>query len=152
MAIVPYVPTTDRFRTLFESLFDTDWNGGPVGVDMLRAPYADVQETGDSIRVMLEVPGMSPEDIQINLENNVLTVSGEKRHGLEEEGLRWHLSERRFGRFSRSFVLPRDVEHDEIEARLEDGVLHVSVPKSEQAKPRRIEIQGGGKRRLVGKK
>ena len=152
MAMVPSVPTTDRFRSLFESLFDADWNGGPGGIEMLRAPHADVQETGDSIRVLLEVPGMGPEDIRINLESNVLTVSGEKRQEQEEEGLRWHLSERRYGRFSRSFVLPREVEHDRIEARLEDGVLHLSVPKTEKAKPRRIEIQGGGKRRLVGKK
>ena len=79
---------------------------------------------------------------------------GEKRQERSEddERNRWHLSERRYGRFSRSFVLPRDVESDRIEARFEHGVLRVTVPKSEKARRRRIEIQGedGGRRLDVG--
>jgi HSP20 family protein len=108
-------------------------------------------ESKDDIRVMLELPGMRPEDVEVNLEDNVLTISGEKKEEREEEDQesRWHLSERRYGRFSRSFVLPRDVEQEKIQARFENGVLNVTIPKSEKAKPRRINVQGGdGARRI----
>src|SRR5690606_15026177 len=82
------------------------------------------------------------------LENNILTISGEKRQDREEsdEKHRWHLSERRYGQFSRSFVLPRDVEQDNIEATFENGVLRVVIPKSERARRRKIEIRGGSDR------
>ena len=161
MAIIPYRPTyrptTNRIQSLFDDFFGTDWSWGGrlAGSDLLRTPDADVQETADEVRVTLEVPGMRPEDIEVNLENNVLTVSGEKTEERSErdDTRRWHVSERRYGRFSRSFVLPRHVEHDRVEARLENGVLEVSVPKSEQATPRRIEIgNGGGRTRIRGGK
>ncbi len=75
----------------------------------------------------------------------MLTISGEKQEERREgdENSTWHLSERRYGRFSRSFVLPRDVEQDRIQARFENGVLQVTIPKSERARRRRIEIRSG---------
>lgn len=147
MAITPYLPTTDLFRSLFEDLptFGNGWGGRLAGMDMLQAPRADVLETHDAIHVSVETPGLKPEELEVNLENNVLTISGEKReeYSSEEKDNRWHLSERRYGRFSRSFVLPKEVEHDRIQANLENGVLHVTIPKSERVKPRRIAIGGG---------
>lgn len=143
MAIVRYRPSMDVLGPIFEDLFaPLPWGS------LLRAPEAEVVETEAGFRVMLEMPGTRAEDIDIGLEDNVLTISGEKRQEWsegEEQG-RWHLSERRYGRFSRSFVLPRDVDAERIEARFEDGVLHVSIPKSERARRRRIEIQRGGAR------
>jgi HSP20 family protein len=112
---------------------------------MLRIPEADVIETRDQIRVVVELPGMEVKDIDLSLEKNVLTVSGEKleeRDGEEEQRI-YHLSERRWGRFSRSFVLPHEVEQDGIDAHFRDGVLTITIPKSEHARRRRIEIRNG---------
>lgn len=144
MAIAPYRPTTDLFRPFFDDMLGSGWGGRLAGADLLRTPNADVMETKDEIQVLTELPGMRPEDVEVSLEDNVLTISGEKTQERREEDResRWHLSERRYGRFSRSFVLPREVEQDRIEARFENGVLHVSIPKSERVKPRRIEVQG----------
>ena len=145
--------TTDLLSPFFDDFLTRPFSGGRNG-RLLGAPEADVIETEKEIRVLLEMPGMTSDEIEIGLENNVLTISGEKRQERSEddERNRWHLSERRYGRFSRSFVLPRDVESDRIEARFEHGELRVTVPKSEKARRRRIEIQGedGGRRLDVG--
>lgn len=151
MAITRYRPTTDLLRPFFEDLIETSWGGRMAGMDLLRTPDADVMESKDDIHVMIELPGLRPEDVDITLENNVLTVSGEKREEQREEDAdhRWHLSERRYGRFDRSFVLPREVDADRIQARIDNGVLNVTIPKSEKAKPRHIQIRGGdGERRV----
>jgi HSP20 family protein len=147
MAIAPYHPTTELFRTFFDDLpgFGSGWGGRMSGTDLLRAPNADVLETKDDIRVTLELPGLRPEEVEVSLEDNVLTVSGMKKEERSEENQeqRWHLTERRYGRFSRSFVLPKEVEHDSIQAIFENGVLNVTIPKSEKVKPRRIDVRGG---------
>jgi HSP20 family protein len=95
---------------------------------------------------------MQAEDVDLSLEDNVLTISGEKQVEREEgsETDTYHMSERRWGRFSRTFVLPREVEQERIEANFENGVLTVTIPKSEKARRRRIEIRGsdGGARRI----
>lgn len=153
MAITPYRASTELFRPFFEDLLPGLNEGGSRLSGMLRAPAADVMENENEIRVSIEAPGMRAEDISIDLENNVLTISGEKREKREESDERstWHLSERRYGRFSRSFVLPRDVEQDRIEASFDNGVLHVVVPKSERARRRRIEVRdaaGDGQQRV----
>lgn len=143
--------TTELFHPLFENLFSTPLGGRNLG-SLMRAPEADVMETESEIRVLLEMPGMRPEDIELGLENNVLTISGEKHEESEREGDRttWHVSERRYGKFWRSFLLPRDVEQERIEANFENGVLVVSIPKSERARRRRIEIGSGGGSQRVG--
>ncbi|MDQ3606059.1 MAG: Hsp20/alpha crystallin family protein [Gemmatimonadota bacterium] len=145
MAITRYQPTTDIFNPLFQSIFNPTLGGMSRMGSMLRAPEADVIERENDIRVEIEMPGLRPEDVEVSLEGNVLTISGEKQEERNEgeEGSTWHLSERRYGRFSRSFVLPRDVEQEQIEARFENGVLSVMIPKSERARRRRIEIRGG---------
>lgn len=151
MALTQHRPATDLFRSFFDDLPElTGWGGRMSGMDSLRAPTADVMETKDDIRVALELPGLRPEDIEVNLEDNILTISGEKREEREEsQENRWHLSERRYGRFSRSFILPREVEQEKIQARFENGVLNVTIPKNERMKPRRIEIQSGNGRQQI---
>lgn len=141
MAVSQFQATSDILAPLLEDFLRPQGGRG-----MLRAPEADVVETKDAIRVALDAPGLAPEQIDISLENNVLTVSGERRaEWSSEDGgqLTWHLAERRYGKFSRSFVLPRDVDQDGIAARFQDGVLLISIPKSERARRRRIEIQAG---------
>jgi|GEM_PF-347157 len=135
---------TELFHPLLESFLGSQLGGRNVG-SLLRAPEADVVETETEIQVMIEMPGMQPNDIELGLENNILTISGEKQQERERGGDRttWHISERRYGQFSRSFLLPRDVEHDRIEASFEHGVLSVKIPKSERAKRRRIDIRSG---------
>ena len=146
MAIRPYRATTDIFRPLFDDLLTAGMGGRMAGMDLLRTPEADVLETRDAIRVMVELPGVPSEAIDVNLEDNVLTISGEKEEQTQraDDEHRWHLSERRYGRFSRSFVLPREVDTDRIQAAFNNGILTVTVPKSERAKPRRIEVHGDG--------
>jgi HSP20 family protein len=113
--------------------------------DVASALPAEVLETDHSIRFLLELPGMKPEDIELTVENNVLTVSGEKRWEGEEgkpEGT-YHLMERRYGKFVRTFALPHTVDAGAIRATCEQGVLTVNLPKREEAKARRIEIRSG---------
>lgn len=142
-----------RFNDPIDQLFTNFLGGrqGNGGASLMRAPETDVVETEREIRVVAEMPGLKRDNIEIDVENNVLTIRGEKREERTEgqEG-RWHLAERRYGTFSRSFVLPRDVDSDSIQATFEDGVLTVVVPKSEKARRRRIEIGGNGGQQQIG--
>jgi HSP20 family protein len=138
MAITRYQPSTDLFRSLFDDMVTPF---GRMGSSM-RVPDTDVVERENEIQVVCELPGLRREEVELSLENNVLTISGEKHEERERgaESDTYHLSERRWGRFSRSFVLPREVDQDRINAHFENGVLAVSIPKSEKARRRRIEI------------
>ncbi|MEJ2215583.1 MAG: Hsp20/alpha crystallin family protein [Gemmatimonadota bacterium] len=112
----------------------------------LRTLPTEVVETNEELRFMMEIPGMRLEDIDLTVENNILTVSGEKKEERKEgegEGS-YRLYERRYGHFERSFVLPQHANASQVDARYENGVLTVTFPKVEEAKPRRIEIRGGG--------
>jgi HSP20 family protein len=102
-------------------------------------PPVDVAETQEKIIVRAEVPGMRQEDIQIEFENGLLTLRGERK--LEKsDGLTWHRVERIYGNFSRTFTLPRSVDPEKIAATYRDGILEVEVPKREEAKPKQIRI------------
>jgi HSP20 family protein len=106
-------------------------------------PAVDVRETKDAIEVVAELPGMRPDEVEVSIENNVLSISGEKKQEITEGNgeADYHLVERRLGRFERSFTLPRTVDAGRIAAKFENGVLTVTLPKAEAAKPRRVEIQ-----------
>lgn len=139
------VRTTNRLSTVpFDRLFEAvaepfGWAGEGA---MLRTPATEVMETEEAVEVVMEIPGVRQDDLDIGLEANVLTVRALKQPN-RVENARYHLSERRYGTFSRSFVLPRQVDADRIDAEYADGVLRIRVPKSEQARRRRIEIRGG---------
>ena len=108
-------------------------------------PPMDVIETTDAILCHLEVPGMSRDDLDIRAEGNIVTVSGEKKTQLrqnEKDG-GFRSVERRYGRFERSFALPRSVDPSNVKASYEHGVLTIVLPKAEQSKPRRIQIDDG---------
>ncbi|HEU0014528.1 MAG TPA: Hsp20/alpha crystallin family protein [Longimicrobium sp.] len=138
-------PTLDVFGPLFDDALLPLASGRRMGA-ALAVPHADVAETESEIRVWMELPGLRPRDVNVDLDNNVLTVSGEKQATRSEGDERhtWHLAERRYGRFSRSFVLPREVDADGVRAEFDNGILTVTVPKTERARRRRIEIRGAG--------
>lgn len=101
-------------------------------------PVVDVRETEAALELYVELPGVSREDIDVSLENNLLTVSGERHFDQDEEGFR--RVERLYGKFHRAFRTPRDVDGTKVSASYEAGVLHLKLPKTEAAKPRQIEI------------
>ena len=103
-------------------------------------PPVDVAETQEKIFVRAELPGMKQNDIQIEFENGLLTIRGERRHE-KTEGVTWHRVERTYGNFSRSFTLPRTVDPEKISAAYRDGILEIEVPKREEAKPKQIRIE-----------
>lgn len=108
-------------------------------------PAVSVEETADEVVLTAELPGMSEADVDLEVENNVLTLRGEKSESREEgsEGRRYHVWERRFGTFARSFTLPRTVRPDDIQATFDRGVLTVRMPKAPEARSRRIAITTG---------
>jgi HSP20 family protein len=103
-------------------------------------PPVDIQETADAYRIHAELPGLSKDDIQITLENNVLRLSGERKWEKDVTRESYHRVERSYGTFSRSFALPNQVSADQVEAKFDSGVLAIVVPKAEAAKPRQISI------------
>lgn len=107
------------------------------------APSADAASTEDVYEINIELPGVSSEDVSVELHGNVLTVKGEKRVEQEKSGKTYYFSERRFGSFHRSFRLPEDVDPRNILADFNDGVLTIKVPKqeAERTPPHRIEIR-----------
>ena len=101
----------------------------------------DVSEDSNGIQISMELPGVEPDDVRLSLENNILTIRGEKRHQAEQKNERVHRYERTYGTFERTFMLPSTVDSEQIEARYENGVLLITVPKAERAKPREIRVK-----------
>ena len=124
-------------RFFHDSPLSAGTNGGSW------SPAVTVEETADALKLTAELPGMSEDDIAIELENSVLTISGEKTDDRTEgdEERRYHLWERRYGAFKRSFTLPRTVKGDDIRASFDKGNLQVHMPKVPEAKGRKITIQ-----------
>jgi HSP20 family protein len=139
---------TDRIQQMVnETLGGLDWQYRDSAAASW-VPAVDVFEESDSIRITAEIPGVQPENIAISLEGNLLTLSGTKQQEAEEKTERVHRYERVYGAFERAFTLPTSVEPKDIKARYDHGVLTVTLPKSEKAKPRQIEVEvGGGKAR-----
>jgi HSP20 family protein len=104
-------------------------------------PPIDIEEQPDRYTVQVELPGMKPEDLKITLEDNHLVIRGEKTRTEEQKNATYHKVERVYGTFERSFTLTHAVKADKIEATYRDGVLEVTVPKAEEAKPREIQIK-----------
>lgn len=129
----------DWFANRVNRMFG-DWDQGELTYGWV--PSVNVEERNEEILLTAELPGMAEEDVNLELENNVLTISGEKRGEREEgeKGGRFHLVERTFGSFRRSFTLPRTVDAEAIEARYDDGLLTIHMPKAAGAKSRKIKV------------
>jgi HSP20 family protein len=153
------IPTRSNWVSPFERLYalqreiDRTFNETNGAVDSgTFLPPMDVVETNDEILCHLEVPGMSRDDLDIRVEGNVLIVAGEKKfqqQQYEKEG-GFRSVERRYGRFERSFALPRTVDAGTVKASYDNGILTIVLPKAEESKPRRIQIEdGSGARQLT---
>jgi HSP20 family protein len=108
-------------------------------------PAVDIFEEPDAIRITAEVPGVRPDDVKITLENNVLTIHGTKQQVAEEKTERVHRYERTYGTFERSFTLPATVDANAIKATYEHGVLTITLPKAEKARPKMIQVHVNAK-------
>jgi HSP20 family protein len=104
-------------------------------------PSLDLSETANAIDVRMDLPGIKPEEIDVQLNNGVLTVSGERKEEKEEKDKMYHRVERRRGSFSRSVTLPASVMEDKVEAQYRDGVLTISMQKTDEAKSRKIKVK-----------
>lgn len=105
------------------------------------APAVDITETAEAIHVHAELPGIRPDDVKIDVENNVLTLKGERKLEKKKDEGTSHRVERFYGTFTRQFLLPRTVDAERIEADLKDGVLNVTLPKRSEVKPRQIAVK-----------
>jgi len=133
----PLARFEDAFADMMERFFEPR---GWLASDAW-APALDVSEKDDAIVVRAEMPGMKTEDIEVSVHGNTLTISGEKKEQFEDKGETYYRSERRYGSFRRDIPLSAAVDTDKIEATCRDGVLTVTLPKSEKAKPKRIEVK-----------
>ena len=118
--------------------------------ERMWAPALDISERKDAYVVTVEVPGIKADDLDITLEDGLLTIKGERRFTQESSDQQFHRVERRYGGFRRSITLPSQVQAEQIEASFEDGVLEVIVPKAEEAKPKKITVRAGGGRQVEG--
>jgi len=103
-------------------------------------PLVDISENENEIFVSAEIPGMNKEDIKINLQENVLTLKGEKRQEGDDQKKNFHRIERTYGSFERSFSLPTSIQVDKVKATYKDGLLTILLPKAEEVKPKAIEV------------
>lgn len=143
--LTPWKPFEfDRLRREMDQLWDSFLGGRPgrrTRVEGEWLPSLDVAETKSDLLVRAELPGMDPKDIEISLNEGILTIKGEKKQEKEEKEEGYHLIERSYGSFTRSIRLPKDVQSDKISASFKNGVLKVVLPKSEEAKKKEIKIK-----------
>ena len=148
MAMVRWEPVRDllslqermnrMFDTSYRGAADEDWALGESW-----APAVDIYEKDGNIVLKAELPGVDPKDVDVRVENNLLTLRGERKFDTEVKRDNYHRVERSYGSFSRSFTLPNVVDTQNIKAEYRDGVLHMTLPKREEAKPRQIQINVG---------
>ena len=149
MALIRWSPRRDLwdpFAGLAEiqdemnRLFDTSLRRHG-GFDGAFSPAIDVVVGKDNVIVKAELPGLSKDDVSVALQENYLTIKGEKKHEFEQKETNYFVSERAYGSFTRTIELPTTVDAKKIEARFKDGVLEVTLPKTEEAKPKQIEVK-----------
>ena len=135
----------DPFRALQQQMddliggFSRDWDGGHW--PSVNKPSLDVSETDNAIEVHVDLPGMKPEDVNVEVRDNILQITGERKEEREEKGKTWHRVERRTGNFIRSLSLPCTVKDAKVEAEYSNGVLTITLPKAEESKPRRVAVK-----------
>lgn len=134
----------ERMNRLFEESVrgagrgqEEDWAMGAW------APAVDIYEQGSDVVLKAELPGVEPKDVDIRIENNVLTLSGERKLDTEVQRENYHRVERAYGSFTRAFTLPSTVDTSKVKADFKDGVLRITLPKREEAKPKQIQINVG---------
>ena len=129
-------PFSSEVNRLFNTLFDESQSNRWV-------PAMDLVESDDHFVLKADLPGLSEDDVAIEIRDNTLTISGERKSEYEKRERGWYRVERATGRFSRSLALPEGIDPDAVSAEFDKGVLEVHVPKPEQRKPRRVQISAG---------
>ena len=135
-------PFSSEVNRIFNTLFDVG-----AGGDRRWVPATDLLEKDDHFVLRADLPGLSEDDVSIEVQDNTLTVSGERKAEHEEHNRGWYRLERSFGRFSRSLTLPEGVDPDAVTAKFDRGVLEVRIPKPEERKPRRVQIKAGSSKK-----
>ncbi len=158
MALIRWEPVRElntiqsEMNRLFNTYFETPAaTGNSHGSGSLRRwlPAMDLVETADDFVLRADLPGLSEGDVNIELEDNVLTISGERKAEHEERKEGYYRVERASGNFSRSLTLPEGVDPDAVQASFDKGVLEVRIPKPEQRKPRKVSISVGGEQKTI---
>ncbi|TMM18839.1 MAG: Hsp20/alpha crystallin family protein [Actinobacteria bacterium] len=150
MAIIRWEPARElqsiqqEMNRLFGTFFDSPAGAGDGGALRRWIPAMDLIEEDDRYVLRADLPGVREDEVHVELEDNVLTISGERKSEHEERKEGLYRLERASGSFSRSLTLPEGIDPDSIQARSDKGVLEVRVPKREQRKPRRVAISVGG--------
>lgn len=139
MALVKLRPASE-LQSEIDSMINTFWGSPSSRNTSAWQPRVDIVENDESYSLFAEVPGMTREDIRVSVKEGVLILEGNKRPHYENTD-RPNRRERFFGNFSRTFQLPDNVKLDDMSATYRDGILHLTVPKAEEAKPRQIEVQ-----------
>ena len=116
-------------------------NWHETGIRTSHTLAVDIREDNDQFTVVADLPGMSKKDIKINVKDNILNISGERKQEIKDDSDNYHFSERRHGSFQRSFRLPETVKENDINAKFKDGVLSISIPKMEEVKSSEFEIK-----------
>ncbi|MBL8978875.1 MAG: Hsp20/alpha crystallin family protein [Gemmatimonadetes bacterium] len=134
-----------RLNQVLDAAF-TGWPFATESGDLVTSawvPPTDIFEDAEGLKILVELPGLRPEDVKLTVENLTLTIRGEKKQVAEEQTTKVHRYERSYGAFERSFALPNTVDVERVIAKFEHGVLTVTLPKAEKAKPRAIEVKVG---------
>jgi HSP20 family protein len=142
MALVRWEPAreVDSLQSEVNRVFDAFFGNASGNRTRRWVPAMDLVETEDHLVLRADLPGLSRDDVEIEIKDGVLTVAGERRADHEEKSEGFYRVERAFGRFSRSLTLPDGVDADSVAAEFEDGVLEVRIPKPEERKPHRVQI------------
>jgi HSP20 family protein len=144
MAIIRWRPLgeVNNFKREMDQMFDNFFGSGKDVDEFSSAwhPSVDIKETKDDFVLMAEVPGMSKDDIKINISENTLTIKGEKKEEQKGDDQNYHRVERRYGAFQRSFTLPTQIHGTKVKAAYKDGILTITMPKKEEVKPKEIPI------------
>ena len=138
----------DRLNRLFQSSFGESQDSLTTSS---FSPAVDVYEDEHAVNLKIEVPGIEEKDLDIRVENNTLTVHGERKFEKEEKEENFRRVERQYGGFTRSFTLPQTVDSENVSANYDKGVLKISLPKKAEAKPKQIKVNVGSEKTIEGK-
>ncbi|MBO6794784.1 MAG: Hsp20/alpha crystallin family protein [Balneolaceae bacterium] len=141
MGLIKYSrPDSDILSRSFDDLFNEFFSNAPSYKKDGFMPSVDISETENQFELSVELPGMKKEEIKVDLENGRLTISGERKFENKDNGKNYHRVESRFGTFTRTFHLPDSIDEDSIAAKYADGILNITIDKSEDKVKKQIEI------------
>ncbi len=145
-----FTTVQDRLNRLFRESYGPEGREEALTTSSF-APPVDVYEDEHNVTLKIEVPGIDEKDIDVRIENNVLTVHGERKFEKEEKEENFRRVERQYGSFTRTFTLPTTVDAEKVSANNDKGILKIVLPKKAEAKPKQVKVNVGGEKTLEGK-